>query len=522
MTTLRDTPRIRRCAEALLDPLVAAALAVGVAINSRETLLSLFRSLDVVAWNARDREGDAMIAALLAAFLVLVALLLSRRFPQLPQWPRLSTLWQGAGDAAASGSDSGRKRGAPGILVAAIIVALLADFDGTIGPILLFALCYGGYRLIGAIRRYPDTILLTRLETRIDDLAMQRQHAPAAAAAPWRTLLRAVRRNLAGLPGSLTLQPLRLVFAVVDSLHAGLRPLAPLFAYALALLWRVTLLCTLAWVVTMANVPAAAPQPPAIASESTTTPWAAVAAGDSAALRRALGDTTPDATDWQGRTLLMAALEELANASAGGRNDALEARRAVVDMLLEPAPDLEARDRAGRSLPMLAVTAGYVPDRLAPKNPADVTHLGTNLLHAAAASGNVALAQRMAALGVPVAAAAQDGRTPLHFARGADMARYLLRQGLSPDAVDARDRTPFHYAVMHGDIDAAWLLGGLGTDKGRRDIFGKTAFDYIRPDMLHDARTDKRNGAQEKEPSPWRELREKLSPRQQNRSGEWK
>lgn len=51
-----------------------------------------------------------------------------------------------------------------------------------------------------------------------------------------------------------------------------------------------------------------------------------------------------------------------------------------------------------------------------------------------------------------------DGKAPLHYAKQADVALYLLEQGANPDVADKWGKTLLHYAAKQGDSDIIALL----------------------------------------------------------------
>lgn len=188
--------------------------------------------------------------------------------------------------------------------------------------------------------------------------------------------------------------------------------------------------------------------------------------------------------DWQGRTPLLLALDLL----AGDRSDPVwDSRRLgwlkIAILLEEQGADVGATDLGGRSATYLALAAGLSGVLFAPyRHPGAakaVTALGATLVHAAAASGSPAAVDEALGLGAEIHARTLDGRSALHFARGAVMVRTLFRLGLDPDVPDSRGRTPLHAAVIAGDIEAARVLAAIMLRPLAADNFGRSPVDYL-------------------------------------------
>ncbi len=221
-------------------------------------------------------------------------------------------------------------------------------------------------------------------------------------------------------------------------------------------------------------------------------------------------------TDWRGRTPLLAALDILANSQPQERESALR----MVNTLIERGARLTATDAAQRSAAFIASTTELPAplfDRLLKETPPQArSALGANMLHAVAASGDVARAQQIIARGTPVNALTADGRSALHFAKGGAMVWYLIDLGLDAELPDARGQTPFHHAVIRRDMEAARILGSLAGNKDATDIFGRSALDYApsRPKTSvgeQENKTEKSAAPRKKnQPKPewvqWREL----------------
>lgn len=224
--------------------------------------------------------------------------------------------------------------------------------------------------------------------------------------------------------------------------------------------------------------------------------------------------------DWRGRTPLLAALDLLAASPPERREPTLQ----LVFSLVERGANLAVQDNAQRSAALIAAATDLPEilfERMLAATPAQArSTLGATVLHAAAASGDVARARQIVARGTPAAALTADGRNALHFAKGRAMVWYLIDLGLDAELPDARGQTPFHHAVIRRDLAAARVLGGLAANKNNADIFGRSALEYApeRPKVVADESKDKTGSTQSKrkknEPKPewlqWRELADLL------------
>lgn len=224
--------------------------------------------------------------------------------------------------------------------------------------------------------------------------------------------------------------------------------------------------------------------------------------------------------DWRGRTPLLAALDLLSTSRPEERQHAL----LMVLALGERGATLSAQDHAQRSAALIAAATDLPAplfEHMLAATPAQArSALGATVLHAAAASGDVARARQIVARGTPTAALTADGRSALHFAKGRAMVWYLIDLGLDAELPDARGQTPFHHAVIRRDLAAARVLGGLAADKSALDIFGRSALDYApgRPKAAADDTQNKTaktaSKRKQNEPKPewlqWRELADLL------------
>jgi len=102
----------------------------------------------------------------------------------------------------------------------------------------------------------------------------------------------------------------------------------------------------------------------------------------------------------------------------------------------------------------------------------DATYLsGLTALHQAASQGAIKVIEVLLAHGAKVDAITNNGTTPLCLAirlgaiqkGGRGVAEILLRNGANPIAKNSRDQlTPFHEAILRGDIDLVKLLIAYG------------------------------------------------------------
>ena len=92
---------------------------------------------------------------------------------------------------------------------------------------------------------------------------------------------------------------------------------------------------------------------------------------------------------------------------------------------------------------------------------------GYPLLHWAAWTGEIEIAQRLLDLGMDVDAVPNGGRTPLMMASWAgqpDMAAFLLGEGADPRRTDKKEFTALHYWAMSGHPDTLTHLLDAGSD----------------------------------------------------------
>lgn len=349
------------------------------------------------------------------------------------------------------------------LLLKGLVILFLIFTPHGLQAILVILATSGGISLLVRRRRRKQWAQL--LAARQAEAMGVRPDRPRLATRVRRSMATVLGWCLAGLAAVLLFpaNAVRWCVAVVERTRpAGL--------FLLSLAWRAALLWIVAVVI---GVAAQRIWPPRSAPDAELRQ--AIASTDGRQLRHALSAGAKlEMRDAQGRTPLLQVLD--ASVSAARLHEAT--------MLLDAGADPKARDAAGRTALrlLLADPHPFPEDRwLGPLASADVIAdrdaRGATLLDAAASSGVVSRAMRLVALGIDVQALTPDGKTALHFARGAPMARYLLGLGLSPDALDARGRTPFHRAVIAGDLEAAALLGGSLPDKNRPDVYGHTALE---------------------------------------------
>lgn len=205
----------------------------------------------------------------------------------------------------------------------------------------------------------------------------------------------------------------------------------------------------------------------------------AVGSGDPELLPLALkNDGVPETRDWQGRTPLLLALD-----LAAGGGERRPGWLRIAQLLQQRGADLLAIDHTGRSASYFAAQAGLSGSALKPylvgTKAQAASALGATLMHAAAASGEVAtLSDVFDLVWLDPTTRTIDGRSALHFARGGAMVRALFQLGLDPDLRDGRGRLPLHAAILAGDRAAALALANITLAPQAKDNFGRTPLDY--------------------------------------------
>lgn len=181
--------------------------------------------------------------------------------------------------------------------------------------------------------------------------------------------------------------------------------------------------------------------------------------------------------DWIGRTALMRALAR----ARDPLSPQASAQHAVIERLVSAGANVRAKDQVGRAVAYYAAEAGPAYSDLVRRSSpetAGATVLGTTLFHAVAAGGDAVLADELIRQGLSAADRTADGRTPLHFARGAAMVRLLVERGARVTDSDARGQTPLHHAAARGDFEGAQALIDARADREATDIFGNLPYDY--------------------------------------------
>ena len=136
--------------------------------------------------------------------------------------------------------------------------------------------------------------------------------------------------------------------------------------------------------------------------------------------------------------------------------------------------------------PLVAALAGehFQTADLLRHNGADLHVLGkygSNLLHAAAHSGNFEVVRKLIEYDpADIHAVDEGGSTPLHWAskchdiKGGSVLRLLLEHGADINVQNRIGRTPLHWAAFDESLDAVRLLLEHGADVGAKDDYGKT------------------------------------------------
>ena len=109
-------------------------------------------------------------------------------------------------------------------------------------------------------------------------------------------------------------------------------------------------------------------------------------------------------------------------------------------------------------------------------------HSGSNLLHAAAFSGNIKVLRKLIEYGFTDIDAEKDGGyTPLHCASdienlsGGSVLRLLLEHGAGINVRELNGTTPLHVASKFGNLEAMHVLLEHGADVEVKNNGGETA-----------------------------------------------
>ena len=196
-------------------------------------------------------------------------------------------------------------------------------------------------------------------------------------------------------------------------------------------------------------------------------------------------------------------------ASAWGRDPA------IVSLLVQGGADVNAlagsggtplHSAAGRSdHPAMIVALAEAGAELDAWTPGIHSPYGWTPLHLAVDSNrNPAVTAALIEMGADIHARQEDGPTPLHDARTAEIVALLLAAGADIEARAAylgwrqpngRDMTPLHVAARRGNAAVFMALLRAGADPAALDIQGRTPLDYAREEKaLQELEVVKRSG----------------------------
>lgn len=184
------------------------------------------------------------------------------------------------------------------------------------------------------------------------------------------------------------------------------------------------------------------------------------------------------------RVLVAAGASILARDTEGESPLTMAARRnpALVEALITPA-NVNQADADGRAplrilidakAPITTIELALSRGGLVNARDRD----SRSALHAALASGDLAIAARLSGAGADIFAADRDGVTPVTLAMGSSLeALKAILGGGKVKALDPMGQSLLHYAALSGRMAIAdWLLSE-GVDRSARNILGETAAD---------------------------------------------
>ncbi len=122
---------------------------------------------------------------------------------------------------------------------------------------------------------------------------------------------------------------------------------------------------------------------------------------------------------------------------------------------------------------VLDIHLGYSDD-LAQFDPEYLKNSVVRTLHMAVQYEDFEAIKQLIAKGAVLNEQNLDGRTPLHYAKQADVVLYLLEQGASPDISDKWGKTLLHYAAQNHQSDIVKLLLQKGAQIDPKDKQGDT------------------------------------------------
>jgi ankyrin repeat protein len=177
--------------------------------------------------------------------------------------------------------------------------------------------------------------------------------------------------------------------------------------------------------------------------------------------------------------------------NAGDQNDNGPARLNIAVLsgdakqpktLLQKGFDVDKCGRAEQEFHNLQAPDNLFPDDFEEADYHD--EQGRIPLHIAVQSEDANLVKALLQKGCDVNERDNDGRTALHYARGADVLRVLLEcVDIDINVTDDEGRTALHYAAMEGERVPLRLLLENGIDPNVCDKYGKTPYDYSEGQM---------------------------------------